>query len=113
MRQIDLLSSLADESGTRILMVVMDGLGGLDFDGRGTALDVANIPNMDVLASESACGLFDPVRPGITPGSGPGHLSLFGYDPLEFEIGRGILSALGVAFPVVAGDLATTGKATP
>lgn len=106
MRQVDLLSSLADESGTKILMIVMDGLGGLDFDGRGTALEVANIPNMDVLASESACGLFDPVRPGITPGSGPGHLSLFGYDPLEFEIGRGILSALGVAFPIVAGDLA-------
>jgi len=106
MSKIGLISSLAQETESKILLLVVDGIGGLDFNGRGTALEAANIPNMDALATDSACGLFDPVAPGITPGSGPGHLSVFGYDPLEFEIGRGILSALGVAFPVVAGDLA-------
>ena len=106
MNQIQLLSSLAQKNDKRILLVVLDGLGGLDYDCRGTALDVAESPNLDELARVSSCGLFDPVAPGITPGSGPGHLSLFGYDPLEFEIGRGILSALGVAFPIEHGDLA-------
>lgn len=106
MKQTELLKSLAEETSSKILVVVLDGLGGLDYDGRGTALEVANIPNMDALAKDSACGLFEPVAPGITPGSGPGHLSVFGYDPMEFEIGRGILSALGVAFPIKHGDLA-------
>ncbi len=71
-----------------------------------TALEVAKTPNMDGLLSHATCGLFDPVSPGITPGSGPGHLGLFGYDPWKYQIGRGVLSALGIDFPLQPEDVA-------
>jgi 2,3-bisphosphoglycerate-independent phosphoglycerate mutase len=96
-----------ERTESRILMLVMDGLGDLPREGDGlTPLAAARKPNLDRLAAEGCCGRFDPVGPGITPGSGPGHLGLFGYDPTEFEIGRGVLSAVGIDYPLRRGDVA-------
>ncbi len=97
----------AEQTPTRILMLVMDGLGDLPRYGDGlTPLAAADKPNLDRLARDGCCGRFDPVGPGITPGSGPGHLGLFGYDPTDYEIGRGVLSAVGIDFPLQHGDVA-------
>jgi len=101
-----LISSLAIPNNKRIVMLVMDGLGDCDNDGKGTALQQARKPSMDSLAVRSALGLIVPVATGITPGSGPGHLGLFGYDPIVYQVGRGVLSALGVEFPLEDRDVA-------
>lgn len=99
--------SIVQPAETRIVFVVMDGLGGLPDPTTGrTELETARTPNLDRIARAASIGLGTPVAPGITPGSGPGHLALFGYDPVEFNIGRGVLSALGVDFPLQHGDLA-------
>ena len=81
------LSTLVQPADTRIVLVVMDGLGGYATVERGSELEEATTPNLDALATEGSTGLVEPVGPGITPGSGPGHLGLFGYDPLEYQLG--------------------------
>jgi 2,3-bisphosphoglycerate-independent phosphoglycerate mutase len=100
-------SRLVRPVGGNIVYVVIDGLGGLaGGNGAGTEMQTAATPNLDRLAAASACGLLEMVGPGITPGSGPGHLALFGYDPLNTKIGRGILAALGIGFELKVGDVA-------
>ena len=105
MRARDLAERLQQPSDSKILLVVADGLGGIAGE-RGSELEVASTPNLDALARGGVCGLLTPVAPGITPGSGPGHLALFGYDPLHYEIGRGVLSGLGIGFDLERGDVA-------
>jgi len=94
MKLHELIKDLRESADTKIVLVVADGLGGLPLEPGGkTELETAKTPNLDALVREGVCGLSLPVLPGITPGSGPGHLGLFGYDPLEYRIGRGILEA--------------------
>ncbi|HAK89269.1 MAG TPA: phosphoglycerate mutase [Nitrospiraceae bacterium] len=100
-----LIKPLVQKNDTKIILVVLDGLGGLPINGK-TELEAADTPNLDAVARESACGLHVPVAYGVTPGSGPGHLGLFGYDPQEFQIGRGILEALGLGVEIKNTDVA-------
>jgi len=110
MNQIDMMKELHIPSDKKIVLLVLDGLGGLP-DARGlTELEAARTPNMDRLCRESICGLSTPVAPGITPGSGPGHLGLFGYDPVAYQIGRGVLEALGIGMELTPKSLAARGN---
>lgn len=98
---------LAWESGGKIIYLIVDGGAGLpDPEKGGTELQIARTPNLDELATRSSCGLLELVGSGITPGSGPGHLALFGYDPLKYNVGRGVLSALGIDFELQENDVA-------
>jgi 2,3-bisphosphoglycerate-independent phosphoglycerate mutase len=107
----NLIRELREPNDTKIVLLVADGLGGLPLEPGGkTELETARTPNLDAFAREGVCGLSIPVLPGITPGSGPGHLGLFGYDPLEHRIGRGILEALGIHFQVGPRDVAIRGN---
>lgn len=108
---LELIKEIAKPSPTKIVLLVIDGLGGLPNPETGkTELETANTPNLDQLATKSICGLIDLVGPGITPGSSPGHLALFGYDPIRFNIGRGVLEAIGIDFNLQPGDVATRGN---
>jgi len=103
----ELVCDLAVENEARIVFLVMDGLGGTPLEPGGpTELEAAKTPNLDKLAAEGSCGLADPIQPGVTPGSGPGHLALFGYDPVKWNMGRGVLEALGIDFELKPGDVA-------
>lgn len=107
MADVVLPDDVVEDAETKIVFVVMDGVGGLpDPDTGRTELETAETPNLDRLARGAALGLIQPVGRGITPGSGPGHLALFGYDPIRWNIGRGVLSALGVDFVLREGDVA-------
>ena len=106
-----LLNDLVIPAQTKLVMLIMDGLGGLPCEPGGkTELETAYTPNLDALASISSLGLTIPVAPGITPGSGPGHLAIFGYDPLQYKIGRGAMEALGIGFEMGPEDLAARGN---
>src|SRR5205085_9899074 len=106
-----LIRELREDNPSKIVLLVADGLGGLPLEPSGkTELESARTPNLDGCAREGVTGLSVPVLPGITPGSGPGHLGLFGYDPLEYRIGRGILEALGIHFEVGPRDVAARGN---
>ncbi|MDP2673644.1 MAG: 2,3-bisphosphoglycerate-independent phosphoglycerate mutase [Dehalococcoidia bacterium] len=108
---IALARQLSVANGSKIMLFVMDGLGGLPHPQTGRSeLETARTPNLDALARESACGFTLPVAPGVTPGSGPGHLALFGYDPLKFNIGRGALEAVGIDFDLRPQDIAARGN---
>jgi len=105
------MKQIAHPSPSKIVLVVIDGLGGLPDPVSGkTELETARTPNLDKLAAKSICGLVDLVSPGITPGSSPGHLALFGYDPIRYNIGRGALEAIGIDFDLRNGDVAARGE---
>jgi 2,3-bisphosphoglycerate-independent phosphoglycerate mutase len=102
----NLIDKLIVKNSTKIVFLIMDGLGGLPIKGDGpTELEAAKTPYLDELAAASICGLLDPIGYGITPGSGPAHFALFGYDPIENNCGRGLLTAAGVNFPMTDRDL--------
>ena len=105
------ITELCNPTPSKIMMLVVDGLGGLPHPDTGKSeLETAATPNLDRLASDSACGLTTPVAPGITPGSGPGHLALFGYDPVKYLIGRGVLEAIGIGVELRNGQVAARGN---
>jgi len=106
-----LMKKLQKKNDSKIVLLVSDGLGGLPLEPGGkTELETANTPHLDALAKRGTLGRSIPVLPGITPGSGPGHLGLFGYDPLQFDIGRGVLEALGIDFELGPDDVAIRGN---
>lgn len=108
---LNYLPPLLKPNQTKIVLLVMDGLGGMPMEVGGlTELESAATPNMDRLASEGTLGQTIPIRPGITPGSGPAHLALFGYDPIKYMVGRGALSACGVGIKIEPGDIAVRGN---
>ncbi len=111
MTDMGLIKDISLTTPTRIVMLVIDGLGGLPDPNTGrTELETARLPNLDALAAGGICGMADPIAPGITPGSGPGHLALFGYDPVACNIGRGVLEAVGIDIELQPGDVAARGN---
>lgn len=108
---LELIRGLVVKNSTKIVLFVIDGLGGLPHEETGrTELEAANTRHLDRLAADGVCGLTVPVGAGITPGSGPGHLALFGYDPLKYQVGRGVLEALGIDFDLRREDVAARGN---
>jgi 2,3-bisphosphoglycerate-independent phosphoglycerate mutase len=108
---LDLIASLVVPNNTKIVLLSLDGLGGLPRPETGKSeLETARVPHLTALATRAACGLIRHVAPGITPGSGPGHLGLFGYDPLVYRVGRGVIEALGIEFDLRPGDVAARGN---
>ena len=111
MIDVEELRDCYTKTPSKMVLLVADGLGGLAHPDTGKSeLETAHTPNLDALAQKSACGLTTPVLPGVAPGSGPGHLALFGYDPLKHQIGRGALEALGIEVELAPGDVAARGN---
>ncbi len=110
MDQLELMDQLSIPGKTKLVLLVLDGVGGLPGPDGLTELEAAQTTNMDALAKKSICGLSTPAAPGVSPGSGPGHAALFGYDPFENQIGRGVLEALGIDFELGPDDLAARGN---
>lgn len=104
------LRDLVNDNPAHLVLLVIDGLGGYADARQDSELEAATTPNLDQLAAEAACGLTLPAGPGVTVGSGPGHLALFGYDPLEYDLGRGLLSAIGLGVELRPGDVAARGN---
>lgn len=108
---LSIIKNLAVSSDQKVVLLIMDGLGGLPGGPQNkTELETAKTPNLDRMAGEGTCGLHVPIGPGITPGSGPAHLSVFGYDPIQHQVGRGVLAALGINFDLQEGDVAARGN---
>lgn len=108
---LEQLKKISHVSPSKIVFLIIDGVGGLPQPNSGkTELESAKKPNLDHIAKESICGLIDPVAPGITPGSGPGHLAIFGYDPVRYSIGRGVIEALGIDLELNSEDIACRGN---
>jgi 2,3-bisphosphoglycerate-independent phosphoglycerate mutase len=108
---LELIKSIARTSPSKIVLIIADGLGGLQHPDTGkTELEAANTPNLDQLVAKGTCGLIDPVGPGVTPGSAPGHLAVFGYNPVGFGVGRGVLEALGIDFDLQPEDVVARGN---
>ena len=111
MQSFELVKDICESTPSKIVLLVIDGLGGLSNPKTGkTELETARTPNLDKLAATGNCGLTQPVGPGVTPGSAPGHLALFSYDPIKYAIGRGVLEALGIDFSLEPGDVAARGN---
>jgi 2,3-bisphosphoglycerate-independent phosphoglycerate mutase len=111
MNNLELIKGISRKTPEKIILLVLDGLGGLPDPNTGLSeLETAYIPNLDALVAQGICGLTDPIAPGITPGSGPGHLALFGYEPLKYVIGRGVLEAVGIDIQLGEGDMAVRGN---
>lgn len=107
----DLAKKLTVKNDAKVVLLILDGLGGIPGGPEGkTELEAASTPNLDSLAREGICGLHQPIGAGITPGSGPAHISVFGYDPIQHQVGRGVLAALGLNFDLQAGDVAARGN---
>jgi 2,3-bisphosphoglycerate-independent phosphoglycerate mutase len=108
---LDFIKSIIKPAKTKIIFLIIDGLGGLPREADNlTELEKATTPNLDSLTSDGICGLQQLVDSGITPGSGPGHISLFGYDPIKYQVGRGVLAALGINFDLQSKDIAARGN---
>lgn len=106
MANFELMRKLHSKNNKKIMLLIMDGLGGLPGQDGLTELEAAETPHLDRLATEGALGQIVPIATGVTPGSGPAHLALFGYDPIEYDVGRGVLEASGVGMQIKAGDVA-------
>jgi len=111
MIELEHIKKIARASPSKIVLLIIDGLGGLPHPETGkTELETARKPNLNRIARDSICGLIDPVSPGITPGSAPGHLAIFGYDPVKYNIGRGVLEAVGIDVQLKPQDIAARGN---
>jgi 2,3-bisphosphoglycerate-independent phosphoglycerate mutase len=108
MANFELIRRLSLKTDSKIIFLIIDGLGGLPREPEGgTEIEEARTPNLDELTRKGICGMIDPISPGITPGSGPAHLALFGYDPVQYKVGRGVLAALGIGFELKPSDVAS------
>jgi len=108
---LEQMKKISHTSPSKIVLLIIDGVGGLPHpETSQTELESAEKPNLDRIARESICGLIDPISPGITPGSAPGHLAIFGYDPVKYNVGRGIIEALGIDLELKPTDIAARGN---